>query len=640
MREPGPGRLPLLDRLAARAARRARARGTQPGFDFYDRLIDGLLEARHRSPTSRCTTGTCRRRCRTQGGWLNRDTAPRFADYADDVAAALRRPRRSRSPRTTSRGASATLGHEQRQVRARHQATAQAAIQVVAPPAAGARRRRCRRMRAARRAAPLGIVLNQRAAVPGHRQRGGPRARRGCDDGLLDALVHGPALPRPLPGRRARAPGRRRAARCSDGDLAADRAAARLPRRQLLHRAASSATEHAAGAARRARWASPTWAGRSTRRASPSCWCGCTRDYAPAADLHHRERRGLRRRARSRRPRARRAAHRLPARATSRAVARRDRRRASTCAATSSGPCSTTSSGPPATSKRFGIVHVDYATQQRTPKDSALLVPRLHRRAGTRQAVARHETDVDDHGNGQPRRHREVLRQRPDGRPRHRPRRSRDGEFIVFVGPSGCGKSTLLRMIAGLEDITAGELADRRPARQRRAAGQARRRDGVPELRALPAHDGGREHGLRAASWRARPKAEIDAAVGTRGRDPAASRTLLRRASRRQLSGGQRQRVAIGRAIVRKPRGVPVRRAAVQPRRRAARADARRAGAAAPRARHDDGLRDARPGRGDDAGRPHRGVQRRPHRAGRRAARRCTTGRPTASSPASSARRG
>jgi ABC-type sugar transport system ATPase subunit len=65
----------------------------------------------------------------------------------------------------------------------------------------------------------------------------------------------------------------------------------------------------------------------------------------------------------------------------------------------------------------------------------------------------------------------------------------RDGEFMVFVGPSGCGKSTLLRMIAGLEDITGGELSHRRPRGQRRAAGRARHRHGVPELRALPAHD-------------------------------------------------------------------------------------------------------------------------------------------------------
>ena len=57
----------------------------------------------------------------------------------------------------------------------------------------------------------------------------------------------------------------------------------------------------------------------------------------------------------------------------------------------------------------------------------------------------------------------------------------RDGEFMVFVGPSGCGKSTLLRMIAGLEDITAGELSIGGRRRQRRAAGRARHRHGVPD---------------------------------------------------------------------------------------------------------------------------------------------------------------
>jgi sn-glycerol 3-phosphate transport system ATP-binding protein len=65
-----------------------------------------------------------------------------------------------------------------------------------------------------------------------------------------------------------------------------------------------------------------------------------------------------------------------------------------------------------------------------------------------------------------------------------------DGEFVVLVGPSGCGKSTLLRMIAGLEEITAGEIH----------IGDLR----VSELRALPAHDGIREHGVFDEAGRSR----------------------------------------------------------------------------------------------------------------------------------------
>ena len=68
-----------------------------------------------------------------------------------------------------------------------------------------------------------------------------------------------------------------------------------------------------------------------------------------------------------------------------------------------------------------------------------------------------------------------------------------DQEFLVLLGPSGCGKSTALRMLAGLEDPTEGriEIGTRRHD-QRRGQGP-RRRDGVPELRALPAHDGATE---------------------------------------------------------------------------------------------------------------------------------------------------
>ena len=80
-----------------------------------------------------------------------------------------------------------------------------------------------------------------------------------------------------------------------------------------------------------------------------------------------------------------------------------------------------------------------------------------------------------------------------------------DGEFVVFVGPSGCGKSTLLRLIAGLEDTTQRQDHHRRPRRHRRVPGQAPARDGLPVLRALPAHDRRQEHRLPAQDGRREP---------------------------------------------------------------------------------------------------------------------------------------
>src|SRR4051812_28114864 len=72
----------------------------------------------------------------------------------------------------------------------------------------------------------------------------------------------------------------------------------------------------------------------------------------------------------------------------------------------------------------------------------------------------------------------------------------RDGEFMVLVGPSGCGKTTALRMLAGLEEISDGELVIDNTVVNGRAA-EARHRDGLPELRAVSAPDGLRQHGLR-----------------------------------------------------------------------------------------------------------------------------------------------
>jgi ABC-type sugar transport system ATPase subunit len=109
-----------------------------------------------------------------------------------------------------------------------------------------------------------------------------------------------------------------------------------------------------------------------------------------------------------------------------------------------------------------------------------------------------------------------------------------DGEFIVLlVGPSGCGKSTILRMIAGLEEITDGEVSIGGPRRQPAGAGRARHRHGVPELRALPAHDGAQEHGLRVAQP-GHAQGEIDRRIAEAARilDRALSRPQAPRSCR------------------------------------------------------------------------------------------------------------
>ncbi|WP_219117957.1 ABC transporter ATP-binding protein [Janthinobacterium sp. UMAB-56] len=125
-----------------------------------------------------------------------------------------------------------------------------------------------------------------------------------------------------------------------------------------------------------------------------------------------------------------------------------------------------------------------------------------------------------------------------------------DGEFVVFVGPSGCGKSTLLRMIAGLEDITDGELHiggklanDIAPAERGLAM--------VFQSYALYPHMTVFENMAFALSLAGHKKADVRAAV-ERAADILQITPLLKRKPK-DLSGGQRQRVAIGRAIVRKP---------------------------------------------------------------------------------------
>ena len=125
-----------------------------------------------------------------------------------------------------------------------------------------------------------------------------------------------------------------------------------------------------------------------------------------------------------------------------------------------------------------------------------------------------------------------------------------DGEFVVLVGPSGCGKTTALRMIAGLEEISGGEIeiggkvVNHVPPKERDIAM-------VFQNYALYPHMKVRDNMAFSMLLAKRPKAEIESrvarAAGILGLGP-----LLERYPR-QLSGGQRQRVAMGRAIVRDP---------------------------------------------------------------------------------------
>ncbi len=125
-----------------------------------------------------------------------------------------------------------------------------------------------------------------------------------------------------------------------------------------------------------------------------------------------------------------------------------------------------------------------------------------------------------------------------------------DGEFVVFVGPSGCGKSTLLRLIAGLEDVTAGsikingkESSETPPAKRGLAM--------VFQSYALYPHMTVRKNIAFPLKMAKLDQAEVDKRVANAAEVLNLSDYLDRRPG--QLSGGQRQRVAIGRAIVREP---------------------------------------------------------------------------------------
>jgi len=126
----------------------------------------------------------------------------------------------------------------------------------------------------------------------------------------------------------------------------------------------------------------------------------------------------------------------------------------------------------------------------------------------------------------------------------------RDKEFMVFVGPSGCGKTTTLRMVAGLEEVTSGEIrigesvVNNLPPMDRNIAM-------VFQNYALYPHKTVFDNMAFGLQMRKYPKEEIQKRV-KEAADILGIETLLERKPR-QLSGGQRQRVAVGRAIVRHP---------------------------------------------------------------------------------------
>jgi multiple sugar transport system ATP-binding protein len=125
-----------------------------------------------------------------------------------------------------------------------------------------------------------------------------------------------------------------------------------------------------------------------------------------------------------------------------------------------------------------------------------------------------------------------------------------DKEFLVLVGPSGCGKSTALRLLAGLEELTAGNiyigerLVNNTPAKDRDIAM-------VFQSYALYPHMSVHQNMAFGLLLRKVPKEEIDRRVQEAARILGIEQLLHRKPG--QLSGGQRQRVALGRAIVREP---------------------------------------------------------------------------------------
>ena len=442
MRELGLAALPLLDLVAADPARRPRARSTRAGLDFYDRLVDALLERGHHAVGDALPLGPAAGTSRTRGGWPARDTAapvrratpaPSARLLGDRVGhwITLNEPWCVGVPRLRASGIHAP-GRADHGRRGRGQPPPAAR-----PRAGGAGAARPpRRTRAGRHhAQPL----------PGHagaRRAGGrrrwPAGSTGCTTGGSSTRCCRARYPEDVLGRP-----RRRWCRRSLRPR-------RRPRRRSRRRSTSSASTTT-----RATWSRALGVpGHATRgefappraaRGPPMGWevdpdgltellVRLSRDYAAAAALRHRERLGLATTRSAadgvgRRP----GPARLPGRAP-RPPARGAREQGADVAGYFAWSLLDNFEWAEGYAMRFGIVHVDFATQRRTVKASGRVV----RPASSRAA---------------PRRHTDAMTRQPRTRP----------TLEEVAAAAGVGRGTASRVINGSAKVS------ERPGRPSRA---------------------------------------------------------------------------------------------------------------------------------------------------------------------------
>ena len=384
MARAGRRHVPVLGGLAAHPARRHRA--GQPARPGLLRPAGGRAAgARASSRWSTLYHWDLPQALEDRGGWTDRDTAERFAEYAAVIVAAARRPRRH-------------LDHAQRAVvlgvpRLRQRATTRpgrtdrrAAFAGRAPPAARPRAGRAGAARGGRARA-----VASRSTSPGSTPQdpADPHdvaaARR--VDGLHNRIFLDPVLRGAVPADvlalferfgAADAIVRRRPGASSPRRStcwASTTTSPRLVAAQVGARGAPDATRAArASPSCRSPARSPAWAGRSTRPACPTCCCGCPADY-PGTPLMVTENGAAYADARGRRPGRRRGPDRLPRRAPARRA-----RGAIEAGADLRGYFAWSLldnfEWAYGYDKRFGLVHVDYDTQRRIPEGQRPLVPR------------------------------------------------------------------------------------------------------------------------------------------------------------------------------------------------------------------------------------------------------------------------